>query len=184
MQDFSDDKHEKKDAETTQTCKLKRRSNSVLSDPQRNHLLSRERKHDAARLSPITAGSESDDLTESVSMGHCVYVLRHHKPKNSFRLKENIVILKQISYRQRTGTFFCFQSVNADPSHWSQQPGLLREALRQWTISKTETMVCPESPLRHENPKKSCFTASTKNLHCLDSTSLFLSHHNPGQHSA
>ena len=34
MQDLSDDKHEKKDAETTQTYKLKRRLNSILSDPQ------------------------------------------------------------------------------------------------------------------------------------------------------
>ena len=31
---LSDDKHEKKDAETTQTYKLKRHLNSVLSDPQ------------------------------------------------------------------------------------------------------------------------------------------------------
>ena len=35
--------HEKKDGETNQTCKLMRRSNSVLSDLQRSHLLSRER---------------------------------------------------------------------------------------------------------------------------------------------
>ena len=79
MQDLSDDKHEKKDAETIQTYKLKRRLNSVLSDP----LLSRER-NTTRRAVPFTADSESDALTESVSMEHCEYVLQHHKPKTRF----------------------------------------------------------------------------------------------------
>ena len=83
MQDLSIDKHEEKDAETTQTYKLKRRLNSVLSDLQRSHLLSRER-NTTRRAVPKTADSEFDDLTESVSMGHCVYVLQHHKPKTRF----------------------------------------------------------------------------------------------------
>ena len=83
MQDLSDDQHEKKDADTTQTCKLKRRLNSVISDPQRSHLLSRER-NTTRRAVPITADSESDDLAESVSMGHCVHVLQPHKPKTRF----------------------------------------------------------------------------------------------------
>ena len=83
MQDLSDHEHEKKDAETTHTYKLKRRLNSVLSDPQRSHLLSRER-NTARRAVPITADSESDALTESVSMGHCEFVLQHHKPKTRF----------------------------------------------------------------------------------------------------
>ena len=39
---------------------------------------------------------------------------------NSFRLKE-IVILKQI-HADKNWHVFCFQSVNADPSHRSQQP--------------------------------------------------------------
>ena len=112
MQDLSDDQHEKKDAETTQTCKLKRRFNSVLSDPQRSHLLSRERKT-TRRAVPITADSESDDVTESVSMEHCVHVLQHHNPKTRF--------LKQI-HTGKNWHVFCYQSVNADPSHRSQQP--------------------------------------------------------------
>ena len=83
MQDLNDDKHERKDAETTQTCKLKRRSNSVLSDLEKSHLLSRER-NTTRRAVPFTADSESDDLTESASTGHCVHVLQHHKPKTRF----------------------------------------------------------------------------------------------------
>ena len=82
MQDLSDDQHEKKDADTTQTCKLKRRLNSVLSDLQRSHLLSRER-NTTRRAVPVTGDSESDALTESVSMGHCEYVLQH-QPKTRF----------------------------------------------------------------------------------------------------
>ena len=50
-------------------------------------MLSRER-NTTRRAVPKTADSESEDLTESVSMGHCVHVLQHHKPENSFRLKE------------------------------------------------------------------------------------------------
>ena len=74
----------KKDAETTQTCKLKRRSNSALSDLQRSHLLSRERNTTRRARFLKTAESESDDLTESVSMGHCVHALQHHEPKARF----------------------------------------------------------------------------------------------------
>ena len=71
MQDLSDNKHEKKGGETNQTCERMRRSSSVLSDLQRSHLLSRER-NTTRRTVPITADSKFDDLTESVSMGHCV----------------------------------------------------------------------------------------------------------------
>ena len=84
------------------------------------HLLSRER-NTTRRAVPITADSESDVLTESSQWGHCEYVLQHHKPKKIVSSERDIVILKQI-HAGKNWHVFCFQSVNADPSHRSQQP--------------------------------------------------------------
>ena len=69
-----------RDDEIDQKCMLMIRPNSVLSNLQRSHLLSRER--DTTRCAvPTTANSEFDDLTESASMEHCAPVLQ-------LRLKE------------------------------------------------------------------------------------------------
>ena len=154
MQDLSDDKHEEKDAETTQTCKLKRRLHSVLSDPQRRHLLSRER-NTTRRAVPTTADSESDDLTENVSMGHCVHVLSIMNQK-LVSSEGDIVVLKQ-SHTGKNWHVFCFQSVNADPCRRTR---LLREPCPV-TISKTEPWYSRESTSTRES-EEPCFTASTK----------------------
>ena len=140
MQDLSD-KHEKKDAETTQTYKLKRRLNSVLSDPQWSHLLSRERNR-TRRAVPFTADSESDALTESVSMGHTASMSFSIINQKLVSSERDIVILKQI-HAGKNWHVFCFQSVNADPSQRSQQPD-------SW-----------ESPNLHCLDSASCFCRTT-----------------------
>ena len=90
-----------------------------------------------------------------------------------------IAILKQI-HAGKNWHVFCFQNVNTDPSRGSQQPDS-QESPAPVTTSKTE----PWSVRRvHFNKRirKTLFHCIRQNLHCLDSTSLFLSHHNPRQH--